>query len=170
MDDFKMKLKLLAGLLLSTGSLLAVTQSYAAIPNLWQDNFIQGYITFDLSNAQGQSINITCSEDAAVDENSLDNSVTVTDADGKEYTNSTTEFKFVIDDSVYLVPETTKLLNRSGYWINFFNAIKSPAATNFTIYANDKELAQFKASAKNIKKAFSGAKCDPMADWDVMTM
>ncbi|WP_318521298.1 hypothetical protein [Photobacterium leiognathi] len=165
-----MKSKILTGLLFSASAFLAATQAHAAIPNLWQDNFIQGYTTFDLSNAKGQSLNITCPEGAAIDENSADNSVTITDTNGKQYTNATTEFKFVIDDSVYLVPETTKLLNRSGYWINFFDAVKSPAATSFTVYANGKELAQFKASAKNINKAFDGAQCAPMADWDVMTM
>jgi hypothetical protein len=163
-----MKNKRIISALLSTSLLLSVSAFAGGIPNLWVDGFVQGFETYDLTNSQGQHVNITCSEDAAFDESSSDNSVTLTNAKGIQFANDQNEFKFVIDDEVYVVPETTALLNRAGMWINFIDAIKSPVAGQFTVYIGDKEFGTFKASAKNRNKSLSDMKCTAKADWEVM--
>ena len=136
-----------------------------AAPNLWSDTFEQGWVYFIISNERNDTVNITCN--AGVSEE-WDNRLTITLANGKEYTPENVAIEFVINEEVYgIVPETITRTN-GGLWDMFIGAISK--ATTFDVYINNKKVGTFNPSPKNVQKVLKDMGCSSLFANSLNTM
>ena len=137
--------------------------SQAAIPNYWSEASLQGYNIYTLSNVKGQVLTLTCAEGTgAQDSKYIDNSVSLE----KNGQTIDTDITFVIDDTPYLVPSDTGTTSGDSMaWDNFFYNLKN--ATNFVVYASNKEVGTFTVNAKNVAKTFNYETCNSKKNWEL---
>lgn len=128
-----------------------------AAPNLWSNTFEQGWTFFNITNEQNNAVNILCNAGVGED---YDNSMTITLADGKEYTATNADIEFIIDDEVYGIPPETLSRINGGSWDLFITAIAK--ATAFDVYINNKKVATFKPRPKNVQKVLKDMGCDSL--------
>ncbi|MCG3884417.1 hypothetical protein I3271_06920 [Photobacterium leiognathi] len=144
--------------------------SIAAIPGFWSENFIQGYMQYDLASKAGQIFQLSCAEGARTDiDSSPDNSVYLyLDSNyDKSYSSSEQNMSVLIDDVPFKIPSQTATSSDAGLWYQFYDALKG--ATEFTVYVDNKPVGTFNASKKNLAKIFgsdANASCAAMIDWD----
>ncbi|EMB3677746.1 hypothetical protein U8458_004086 [Escherichia coli] len=128
---------------------LTVTVSVAhAIPNMWGSGFTMGVTEFSIDNGKW-GINISCTGNPN-ENNVLAHTIYIYKGDKVVANSGEKNISFVIDGEEFwgVVPDGTRMNDNA--WVSFVKAIST--ATGFELYINEKKVATFNPSAKNVKK------------------
>ena len=130
-----------------------------ALPNYWSFESGQGYDNYSIISKNNKTqVSISCGEMAA-----SENRVFVTQ--GKIDRDSTkNDFEFLIDGETFFVPRDTNYRNGANDWRKFFEAIST--TNSFSVYRNNKLIANFSPPTRNVQKVFKDAVCTPKFDWN----
>lgn len=123
-----------------------------AIPNMWGSGFAMGETEYGIDN-DGWGITVSCTSNPN-ENNILPHKIFIS-KDGNVVANSEdNDISFVIDGEEFwgVVPDGTR--NTDNTWVSFVKAIST--ATEFDLYLNQKKVATFNPSAKNVKKVMDG--------------
>lgn len=94
--------------------ILCMYSTSQAAPNIWQDNFAQGFSLYSLQNSQNQKLTISCNSGGV---SNIDHSVELSTG-SKAYAsfNKQSSFSFIIDGKALQVPNETQSRLNGNDW------------------------------------------------------
>ena len=127
----------------------------ANLPNIWTTGFGQGWLEYNISNENKQSLRISCNVGY---DDETDHGI-VFASDLKEYAGE--ELAFIMDGNAYYplsMPTNTR--NGAEAWYQFSNDISK--AQKIEVYSQDKKIGEFNPTKQSAKKVLGDGLCDPM--------
>ena len=127
----------------------------APLPNIWTTGFGQGWLEYNISNENKQSLRISCN--VGYDDETDHNIVFSTSS--KEYSGE--DLAFVMDGNAYYplsMPTNTR--NGGNNWYDFSTNIAN--AQKIEVYNENKKIGEFNPSKESSKKVLGDGLCDPM--------
>ena len=127
----------------------------ANLPNIWTTGFGQGWLEYNISNENKQSLQISCNVGY---DDETDHGI-VFASDLKEYAGE--ELAFIMDGNAYYplsMPTNTR--NGAEAWYQFSNDISK--AQKIEVYSQDKKIGEFNPTKQSAKKVLGDGLCDPM--------
>ncbi|WP_148571987.1 hypothetical protein [Aliarcobacter cryaerophilus] len=125
------------------------------LPNIWTTGFGQGWLEYNISNENKQSLQISCNVGY---DDETDHGIVFT-SDSKDYAGE--ELAFIMDGNAYYplsMPTNTR--NGAEAWYQFSNDISK--AQKIEVYSQDKKIGEFNPTKQSAKKVLGDGLCDPM--------
>ena len=129
--------------------ILCMYSTSQAAPNIWQDNFSQGFSLYSLQNSKNQKLTISCNSGGVLN---VDHSVELSTA-SKAYAsfNKQSSFSFIIDGKALEVPNETRSRLNGNDWNKLIAHLGK--AKKIDVFINNKKMASFISTKAN--KAFA---------------
>ena len=127
----------------------------ANLPNIWTTGFGQGWLEYNISNENKQSLRISCN--VGYDDETDHNIVFSTSS--KEFSGE--DLAFIMDGNAYYplsMPTNTR--NGAEAWYQFSNDISK--AQKIEVYSQDKKIGEFNPTKQSAKKVLGDGLCDPI--------
>ena len=127
----------------------------ANLPNIWTTGFGQGWLEYNISNENKQSLRISCN--VGYDDETDHNIVFSTSS--KEYSGE--DLAFIMDGNAYYplsMPTNTR--NGGNNWYDFSTNIAN--AQKIEVYNENQKIGEFNPSKESSKKVLKDGLCDPM--------
>ena len=125
------------------------------LPNIWTTGFGQGWLEYNISNENKQSLRISCNVGY---DDETDHGIVFT-SNSKDYAGE--ELAFIMDGNAYYplsMPTNTR--NGAEAWYQFSNDISK--AQKIEVYSQDKKIGEFNPTKQSAKKVLGDGLCDPM--------
>ncbi|MCU4435800.1 hypothetical protein KTH93_09995 [Acinetobacter bereziniae] len=129
--------------------ILCMYSTSQAAPNIWQDNFAQGFSLYSLQNSHNQKLTISCNSGGVLN---VDHSVELSTG-SKAYAsfNKQSSFSFIIDGKALEVPNETRSRLNGNDWDKLIAHLGK--AKKIDVFINNKKMASFISTKAN--KAFA---------------
>lgn len=129
--------------------ILCMYSTSQAAPNIWQDNFAQGFSLYSLQNSKNQKLTISCNSGGVLN---VDHSVELSTG-SKAYAsfNKQSYFSLIIDGKALEVPNETRSRLNGNDWDKLIAHLGK--AKKIDVFINNKKMASFISTKTN--KAFA---------------
>ena len=127
----------------------------APLPNIWTTGFGQGWLEYNISNENKQSLQISCNVGY---DDETDHGIVFT-TNSKDYAGE--DLAFIMDGNAYYplsMPTNTR--NGAEAWYQFSNDISK--AQKIEVYNENQKIGEFNPSKESSKKVLKDGLCDPM--------
>jgi len=137
--------------------LISAYSSAQAAPNIWREDFGQGFNVYSIQDAKGQTLRISCNSGAA---DYIDHSAEF-QMRNKAYGNTDGKFplSFIIDGAELTPGSNTTTRNGANDWSSFTQGIAK--AKKIDVFINNKKVTAFTPAKSSMKiaKGIASSSC-----------